>query len=148
MTQYFRDRERGPIARTHETIGPVAWGGIVAAISSRISKGAFGHSYPEECPDGQGPIGTSAHSMGLAVLAEIPDLAAVEPQTGGVPGQPFSGWPVVAHRLPPTLAILDLVEFCHEHVAEPLPIGYHTHFKHDHLRFDRETGTQRWSTDI
>ncbi len=122
--QYFSDRERGPRPRTMPEVTPAAWGGIVALIQSRISNGAFGVDYPEECPDGRGTTGTDARAFGLAVRAEIPDL----------------DWPLDVEPCPPTLAILDLLEFCHEHVAEIVPTSFHSFFGHQHLSFDRAQG--------
>jgi hypothetical protein len=77
-----------------------AWGGIVALIQGRISNGALGVDYPDECPDGRGPTGTDACALGLAVKADIPDL----------------DWPLEPEPVPPTPAIMDLLEFCHDHV--------------------------------
>src|SRR5262249_13817353 len=105
-------------------VAPAAWGGIVALIQGRISNGAFGVDYPAECPDGRGTTGTDAHALGLAVRADIPDL----------------DWPLVLDPIPPTLAIMDLLEFCDDHVAEPVPISSHNFFGHQQFRFDRTPG--------
>jgi hypothetical protein len=48
---------------------------------------------------------------------------------------------------PPTLAILDLVEFCFDHVAEPTRVGHHDFYRHDHLRFDQTAGRSRWRSE-
>jgi hypothetical protein len=105
-------------------VKPAAWGGIVALIQGRISNGAFGVDYPEECPDGRGTTGTDARALGLAVRAHIPDL----------------DWPLEVEPCPPTFAILDLIEFCYEHVTETVPISFHSFFGHQHLSFDRVQG--------
>jgi hypothetical protein len=60
----------------------------------------------------------------LAVKAEIPDL----------------DWPLELEPVPPTLAIMDLLEFCHDHVAEPVSTSFHSFFGHQHLNFDRAPG--------
>ena len=149
MSDYFSDRDRGPRLRTEETFTAPAWGGIVAAVSGRVSAGAFGASFPDECSDGHGTTGTSVHTMGLAALAEIPQLA--EAGTTGLPpwgAEPASGWPLRADRIPPTLAILDLVEFCFQHVAEPEEIDYHPFLRHSHLRFEQGKGRARWVADV
>jgi hypothetical protein len=122
--EYFSDRERGPRPRTTPGVTPAAWGGVVALIQSRIANGAFGVDYPEECPDGRGTTGTDARALGLAVRGEMPDL----------------DWPLEVEPCPPTLAILDLLEFCHEHVAETVPTSFHSFFGHQHLSFDRTQG--------
>jgi hypothetical protein len=149
---YFSDREQGPRPRTGETIGSAPWGGLVTAVDTRIAAGAFGVSFPEECPDGHGTAGTDFRGMGLAVLAEIPDLAEAE-LTGVEPWElertkDFTGWPLLPEHLPSTLVILDLVEFCHRHVADPIELDYHGFFRHSHLSFNVASGQARWREDI
>lgn len=123
---YFSDRERGPAPRIRPDIPQAAWGGIVAVIDSLAGNGALGIDFPDECPDGRGPVGTHSHNLGLALQAEIPELM----------------WPLRAGELPPTLAILDLLEFTHRHVAEPIQDSFHSFFGHYHLNFDRNQGQQ------
>lgn len=124
MTDYFSDRERGPLPRTRLEIEAPAWGGLIALIDSYVSNGGFGVDFPEPCPDGRGPTGTDTHAFGLALRAEIPDI----------------DWPLRAESVPHTLSALDLVEFCHRHVAEPIEGSYHSFFGHSHLSFDRSKG--------
>ncbi|NOZ22869.1 MAG: hypothetical protein GXP25_17465 [Planctomycetes bacterium] len=124
MMDYFSDRERGPRARTKLEVEAPAWGGLITLINSYISKGGFGIDFPEACPDGGGPTGTDAHAFGLALRAEIPDI----------------DWPLRADTIPRTLSALDLVEFCHRHVAEPIGGSYHSFYWHSHLSFDRSKG--------
>jgi len=104
------------------------WGGIVALVTGLVANGAFGIDFPEACPDGRGTTGTDAHALGLAIRGEIPQIE----------------WPLRADAVPPTLAVLDLVEFCHSHVAEQTPTEYHSFFGHNHLTFDRVTGRQQF----
>lgn len=146
---YFSDRERGPIPRLNESIPGSAWGGIVAAVNSRIADGSFGRRFPEQCPDHQGIAGTNSHDMGLAVLAEIPELA--ETQQIGRPdfrSDEFRGWPLQADRIPTTLAILDLIELCHRFVASPIQGSFHSFFSHYHLDFDTEGGQADWRAAV
>lgn len=124
MTNYFSDRERGPRARTKLSIEAPAWGGLVALIDSYISNGGFGIDFPEPCPDGRGPTGTDTHAFRSALRAEIPDI----------------DWPLRAETAPHTLGALDLMEFCHSHVAEPIEGAHHNFFGHSHLSFDRSKG--------
>jgi hypothetical protein len=35
---------------------------------------------------------------------------------------------------------MDLIEFCHDHVAETVPTSFHSFFGHQHLTFDRMPG--------
>lgn len=121
---YFSDRELGPRPRTEEEISDNVWGGLFAIVSALISQGAFGIDFPEECPDGEGTAGTDEYTMRLALAAEVPDLP----------------WPLDAGHVPPTLVILDFLEFCYHHVAKPIRGSYHSFYRHYHLGFDREEG--------
>jgi hypothetical protein len=42
--------------------------------------------------------------------------------------------------VPPTLAVLDLLEFCHRAVGRPIQGSSHPYFGHHHLTFDRDGG--------
>ncbi len=130
--EYFSDRERGSRPRVNEHISVEAWGGIVAVVSALIANGAFGSEFPEECPDGLGTSGTDQHKMSLASRAEIPELE----------------WPLVQATTPPTLAILDFVEFCHRAVAKPTRGSFHSFFQHYHLDFDHEKGQVQFRESI
>lgn len=127
-SDYFSDVEHGLGPRVNQDIPITAWGGIVALIGSYISNGGCGIDFPEECPDGRGPTGTDAMTFGLALQAEIPGLT----------------WPLLSTELPPTLAVLDLLQFCYRHVAKPTHGTYHPFFDHYHLEFDREDGRREF----
>jgi len=127
--RYFSDRESGPRGRTSEEFTSGGWGGIVALVHSLIATGALGVDYPDNCRDGRGPIGTNEYTLSLAIQAEIPGLP----------------WPLDPTAVPPTLAILDLIEFCHEHIAKPLKGSFHDYFDHYHLNYDRDAGRAEFS---
>ncbi len=130
--EYFSDRERGPRPRDVEEVSEAVWGGIVALVRGSVASGAFGVNFPDECPDGNGPVGCDEDSFSLALRAEVP----------GVP------WPPQPYSVPDTLAALDLLEFCHRAVSEPIQKGYHQFFKHYHLSFDREAGQQKFCANV
>ena len=131
-TPYFSDREIGPRPRTNEEIPQSAWGGIVAAIRSRVEDGSFGYRFPAACPDGRGPYGCDEISFKLALRAEIPDIP----------------WPLNPDEVLPKLAVLDLLEFCHRNVAKPTETSYHDFFGHSHLCFEPEEGRSLFREDI
>ncbi len=121
---YFSDRERGPRARTDEVISVRVWGALYDLVQSGIDNGSFGFRFPEMCSDGRGPYGTDAAAFWRTARAEIPDL----------PEQ------LRADEPPDTLAILDLLEFCANSIAQPVQRDFHSYFGHYHLRFEREAG--------
>lgn len=122
--EYFSDRERGPAPRVVEEIGMAAWGGIAATIQSRISDGSLGVGFPNSCPDGCGTTGTDGSAFSLTLKAEVPGIM----------------WPFDTENAPPTLAILDLVEFVFRHVGKPNIRDHHEFFGHDHITHDRPVG--------
>lgn len=121
---YFSDRTRGPSPRIQEKITEAAWGGIVALLRKCLADGSFGYGFPEQCPDGEGTCGASEYDFSLALRAEIPEIE----------------WPLHAQQLPPTLAALDLLEFCHRAIGRPIQGSFHSFFRHYHLGFDSEPG--------
>jgi len=129
---YFSDRELGPQPSAVGEISQKVWGGIVAAINSRIADGSFGYRFPAECPDGAGIYGCDDASFSDALAAEIPGISL----------------PMMSSVVPSTLAILDLIEFCHRCVAKSIQGGYHDFFRHHHLTFDPEAGQERFRADI
>jgi hypothetical protein len=130
---YFSERELGARPRIVEEIGLSVWGGLVATLNSRFNDGSFGYRYPAECPDGNNNVcGCDLHSLSLSLTAENPDISL----------------PLDARNMPPTLAILDLLEFCHRAVGKPVQTNYHPYFNHHHLRFEAEVGQAAFREDI
>lgn len=121
---YFSERELGPRARIEDKIGANVWGGLVVYISGLADNGYFGNSFPYMCPDNDGVVGTNKATMALAISAEFQDVM----------------FPLDASKPPSDLAILDLIEFCHEHVAKPVQDHYHTYWGLYHLNFDVMVG--------
>lgn len=142
---YFSDKERGTKPRTIEKVSPAAWGGIGALIESLVSTGAFGHKYPEVCPDERGITGTDAQTFSLALKAEIPDIEwpfkTKRKKPGGL------SWDTEPYA-PDTLCILDLLQFCYSLVAKPIQRDYHEYFGHFHLGFDIDAGKEEFREKI
>lgn len=122
--EYFSDREHGPRPRAEEEIKPVVWNGIAAIVQSLVGDGSFGLSFPSTCDDGSDVVGTNWAMWKDVLQAEHPGIH----------------WPVPPEETPNTLAILDLVEFTHSHVAKPVQGEYHGYFRHHHLTFDQPAG--------
>lgn len=124
MPDYFSDKELGPPSRTSEEISEAAWGGIIALVKSELNKNSFGLDFPLECPDGGAIAGNDWNNFSLLLRGEIP----------AVP------WPLDPEALPDKYAVLDFVQFCYQHVAEPQQPSYHSFYRHYHLDFDRDAG--------
>ncbi len=54
----------------------------------------------------------------------------------------------VPNEVPPTLQILDLVEFCHRNASKPIRGSHHSYFNHHHLTFDRVAGQSEFRERI
>jgi hypothetical protein len=143
--EYFSDRENGPRPRIGQAIDPAAWAGLAALVDVRVKRGAFGHRFPLICPDGNEVYGTDEQQFAAALRAEVPGLE----------------WPPVTSRrdesdfmsqmkpyAPPTLQVLDFLQFCWYHVSRPYESARHEYFKHTHLRFDEQAGRDDFRIDV
>lgn len=136
--EYFSDRENGLQARVNEIISPQVWGGLLALIQSALASGSFGNVFPENCPDGHGPIGSNEAALARVLRAEIPevkwplsDAKVINESFYSSAREPYA---------PQTVVILDLLEFCHRNIAKPIQGSFHSYFGHHHLDFDVPTG--------
>ncbi len=155
MMQYFSDREKGPTTPIKEEITSPIWGGIVTTIERYIKNGFFSEAFPENCMDNpHAVVGTSIESMGLILESEIPELIVTERiNIGWEEGEDIqyrkTGWPLRANSMPPTLVILDLIEFCHKYISEPTKRQSHSYYAHEHLsNFDKESGQSSFRDNI
>lgn len=128
---YFSDTERSPKARVVEEINADVWRAIRAEIESRIENGSFGLSFPLRCSDGRGPTGTDGSDFYAAAYGHIPELKTED-----------------RGATPPTLAILDYLQFCYRRVAKPIQRDYHSFFQHYHLTFDEPSGQHEFREQI
>jgi hypothetical protein len=140
MSDYFSDRELGAQPRLNETIGDPVWRGLFALIQTRINSDAFGYGFPQTCTDGNALCGTDISALWDQARAELPDLV--------VKDEWIERWPPSPHALPPTIAILDLLEFLARAVADPLRGTWHDYLRHHHLSFDRNAGLRGFVADV
>lgn len=142
-TDYFSDRERGPRARTEEVISFGAWKALGSLVISKVEDGSLGIDFPATCSDGYIACGCDAGRFVSAMLGEIPELAEWHESVfrGDVYLPNLLGQNQhFPDKLPATLEILDIVEFCYKHVATAQEIDYHGHLSHRHIRFERQSG--------
>lgn len=145
MSDYFSDREHGPVARTEQVISPVAWAGIAAVVQALVNSGAFAFRFPERCPDGQVVCGVDEGALAASVQAEMPGLvwplqtAKEAPDAFYAPPVPFA---------PATLLIMDFVEYVHASIAKPLIREHHSYYRHDHLVFDQDAGQTEFRGNV
>jgi len=124
--EYYSDMVQGPRPRILEKVDDVLWAGTLALLERAINTNLLAEDFPELCTDGGEPYAVDRLTVMQTIAAEIPDL----------------GWPPDDRRVPPTLAVIDLVEFLHRHASKATRRKHHSFFDHDHLRFDREAGRQ------
>lgn len=145
MTDYFSDRENGPVARINQLISPVAWAGIVALVQAYIVNGGFGNRFPQICADGNAPCGTDDDALGASVKALMPGLEWPLQTTQADPD--FSYGPRIP-MAPATLLILDFVEYVYAVVAMPFVVKRHDYHNHNHLSFNRLEGQVEFMNDV
>ena len=121
---YFSDRTRGPRPRTEDEVDDDLWAAVLALLERGIESGVFARDFPIRCEDGKGIYACDRDGLMATIRAEIPEL----------------GWPLPTHSMPPTLAVLDLLEFMQRHACGATDGSYHSFFDHHHLRFDRDEG--------
>lgn len=115
-----------------DAIDERVWKGLRSLIQGGIEDGSFGNRFPQVCHDGEAAIGCDWHAFGQVLQAEVPGI----------------DWPWPDRELPPTDVILDVLVFCASAVGKPIKGAYHSHFKHHHLRWDRESGLARFRSDV
>ena len=147
IEDYFSDRELGPKLRDEQDVTPKVWRGIVAVTESLIKKGAFGIEFPENsCSDGDWTTGTDRDAFLLAAQVEIPELDYSR-QTIKSTDEVTLAYKVTPYA-PPTPTVLDFIEFCRRHIAEPIQSRFHSYYGHYHLDFDRETGQSAYRSQM
>jgi hypothetical protein len=131
---YFSERERGTEPQDQQEVSQAFWSGLIGFIQARLADGTFAESFPLTCFESPLPVDCNTEALQLAVKGEHPEIP----------------WPLVAtSTVPPTLAILDLVEFFHRHVSRPTQRSYHDYGRHHHfLTFDRQIGKAEYCEAI
>lgn len=130
---YFSERE-GPIPPPdQEEIAKGFWTGFVAMVQARLGDGSLAESFPVTCFESPLPVCSNNEALGMAVIGEHPTVP----------------WPLDSSKVPPTLSVLDLIEFFYRVVSRPTNHFYHEYARHYHLlAFDREGGRAEYREAI
>ena len=131
-TNYFSDRERGPRSRILEEINSDVFGALQAVVQKHYVHNRFALHFPETCLDWDYICGTDSSMFASALKGNIPEI-----QTEWISGKPnFVG---VDKFIIDSLAVFDLLEFCHRYIAMPTIGSYHQHFRHNSLSFNENS---------
>lgn len=104
----------------------------MALVERGVAYPWFGKDFPLICEDGDAVCGCDLRAFGLALAAEIPDLE----------------WPFDDRVVPPTFAVLDLLEFVYRHASSPRQRSYHGFYGHHHLTFNVDNGRSEMRENI
>ncbi|WP_418606160.1 hypothetical protein [Georgenia sp. SUBG003] len=123
---YYSERANGPVARERSQLPTVAAQGLLQLVSIKLSANWFARTFPEQCYDGNGIVGTDIKAFTAYLRVMVPGA----PWPLSDPDQPVSDE-----------VIFDLLEFAHERLAEPQEDSWHEFFRHHELTFNQERGT-------
>jgi hypothetical protein len=134
MKKLFSERMGQPIPRVKETLDETVRTALLQLIELRIDDNSFGLKFPVQCPDGHGNSGCDQQALrnNMAGYKVI--------------------WPGDAGRLDheeiTDTQIFDLLEYAYEHIAQPLPGGFHSYFSHSHHDYDQEAGKKQLEEEV
>ncbi|GBE30150.1 hypothetical protein BMS3Bbin04_01176 [bacterium BMS3Bbin04] len=133
MMEYYSESVTPPQLRNVEEVSEVLWGGVLSYIDGLLDRGAFGKSFPETCDNGSAiTCGNDKRRFYTSLQAEIRNIIV----------------PIEEGKIPPTLAFLDFIQFCHRNVSYPIQGNYHSFYTHYHLSFDEDRGRESYSDQI
>lgn len=134
MKKLFSERMGQPIPRVKEALNETVRTALLQLIELRIEDNSFGLKFPAQCPDGHGNSGCDQQALRI-------NMAGYQVI-----------WPVDARRLDQEqlsdIQLFDLLEYAYEHVAQPLPGGYHSYFSHYHHSYDQEAGRKQLADEV
>jgi hypothetical protein len=131
--RYYSERVLGDMPLETEEISATFWGGFVALIKSRSREGWFAERYPKHCFEAPLPVDTDSDALGAAFVAHNPRIP----------------WPFDPNQHPPTLDVLDAVEFFAKSISKPVARTYHDYGRHNHiLSFDRNGGVVEYVGEV
>lgn len=132
MDKYFSDCEKPSLPRNKEEIPNSVWKGIASLIETGIDNGSFGLYFPDVCEDGGAITGTNRRNFKNVLQAEIPDMP----------------YPFRSYNVPDKYTILDFIQFCYEHIADPTQEEHDSYRRHYHLTFNQKRGRDNYRDKI
>ena len=141
-TTYFSDRERGPQPRIWEEVSPKVFEALRSVVQIHFESDKFAMNFPEKCDDWGYICGTDSETFASILEGNIPGI-----EWGS--GKP--NFVEVDKTMIDSLAVFDLLEFCHRNIAEPTRGQYHPFFRHHRLSFDEnapEVGQRIFREDV
>lgn len=133
-SDFYTDRENGPVPRTHDKLPPATGAGLYSLFRTKARGHWLAQHFPEHCDDGNGICGTDHHALWSNVRALVPELKersslGIEPtQSDGV--------------------VFDLIEYAAERVAKPIEGQWHTYMNHYELTFAEAPGRREFRKDV
>lgn len=144
--EFFSDRELGRPAASKNEIDIPLWNGLVAIIEGFIANNSLAKDFPKQCPDGRGICGCNTELLfdkAMALIPKAPSILRMEKTVIVRSDFEFSNSPTTLENSVDTYGVLDLLEFCYNHLYDPVHVGeYHEFFDHFHLAF-KSTGLSK-----
>jgi hypothetical protein len=133
---YFGERENGPPIQDQEAITLNAWQGIAGLILTSLRTALFAEDFPDRsCVDhgrNETITGCNEGQFYLRLAGEHPNIPL----------------PLDPNHPPDTTAALELLEYCFQHVSQPVGAEAHEYFGHRHyLHFRRDAGQTEFARD-
>jgi hypothetical protein len=140
ITEFYSDTITGQKIRNIEIIPNNVWKGFVGIIENNISNGNFGQEFPLQCQEEEAIRGASRDDFITKLVLFIPNFQTYELKAENlhisIPG-------VTRPITPETLDILDLIQFCYEHISKAKQESYHSCWNHYHLSFNNKETAQK-----
>ena len=134
MKKLFTERMAQPEPRVKESLDAKVRAALFQFVERRIEDNSFGFCFPSQCTDGYGNCGTDS-SMLRTVMEGFKVI-----------------WPADARVMDDEEThdhqVFDLLEFTYEHVALPVPQGFHSYFGHHHYDYDQEEGRRQFAEEV
>lgn len=128
---FYSDRVNGAVARTHDSLPVPTAMGLESLVKRRIGGNWLAEEYPSHCADGNGVEGTADSSVGLELVALVPEAT----------------WPLF-ENFQSDETLFDTVEFVAQRLSKPSNGQWHSFMRHYELNFDRNAGRAQFRAEV